>query len=212
MPRGRPAKQSTPAEAMVEASIAKKLGLDPDDPSVAAGLRRNRIRRVERRQLSQAQREDWAIDAYRALVDHLKNGLVQRNKVRFLPHMDIPAAIEEYPVRRRRSLLAQEVARWAYRRRVLGETYPAIADSLIPEPRDPSRQHALDTKFRAANYGNDERSREYEWARRSLTAPARTDIEPHDADSIRKALDADKLIWETAEATVPASKRKKLRR
>lgn len=204
MPRGRPAKKPTHEEALLEGAISERIAVDTGAPGIDEVTRRYRMRRLERRQLSQAQREDWAIDAFRAFVDHLENGLTTDEPVRTLPHRDLPPQIEKYPVRRRRSLLPEHVASWAYRHIVLRETYRSIAESLVPEPRSPKRQQALDAQYHAAMQSPDERTRRYAEAHRVITAPYRTDFEPHDTDSIRKAVGADRIIWEVAQATFHA--------
>lgn len=201
MPRGRPAKLALPDEALLEQATALRLGLNPEDPEVAAGLRKNRLRRAERRALSVAARNSWAPDAYSAYVDCLLHG-ISADPDRSLPDVGIPPEVEAFPVARRRLLVAGEVARWAYRHRILGESLGSIALSLVPRSRPGDRQRMLDARFHSAIHGDSALDSVYELALRAITAPAKLDPdhEPHSPESIRKAIAKHRIFWQLAEA------------
>lgn len=122
--------------------------------------------------------------------------------VRRLPDVEIPPEVEAFPIARRRLLVADEVARWAYRHRVLGEPLTSIAQSLVPKSRPPERQQRLDAQFHSALHGDSALDSVYGLALRAITAPPTLDpdSEPHSPESLRKAIAKHRILWELADA------------
>lgn len=208
MVRGRPARQISPDELVVERTIARRLGLDPDDPQTAARLQQHRFTRADLRELARRRVMFWSIDAYCFYVDRLTRPALKRGEVRELLQIEIPEEIEGLPVARRQLQDAVHVAEWAYRHRILREDFEAIAQAFIPQPRARDRQEAIDAPWRAAMLRTDPDEQVYQLARRPLTAPIPADLDPPvPAATIARAVERDLLIWEVAEREHPLPSR-----
>jgi len=192
-------------EAALERAIARRFGQDPDDPAYAAGLRRNRMNRDDRRVLKSALTKDpeapvneWAVDAYRAYYYLLREGL-GGEAVKFRPHVDLPDEVLALQTERRRLLPAELVARWAYRHRVQGERFTQIAQSQFDfEPSDARLAQARRWLTDAVARGDGDEALRVEGLISLIQWQSKGDHTRSD-DSIRKVVKRNELIWQVAE-------------
>lgn len=196
--RGRPPKQLDEQQQLLLERVGRDLGLDP---VALATLREGRpISRDEARQMRRVRVAEWALDAYRTYWHLLREG-PPAGPVYLSHHVEIPEEVAAIRPLARRRLPFETVARWAYRHRVLGESFVDIAERQVDyEPRVERIAELRSLVARARADGDQEELAYLEALLALASWQSGADAEVYATiESVRKAVERNRVIWELAE-------------